>query len=102
MSDVTTKQLDILISLLARRNPGIEKIHEIVTRGKRDPDAYVRVYNTLDGTVGVTEAAKNAKVSQPNMTRVLQGWEVQGIIYDIGEEHKPQYKRLTILPQRIS
>ena len=102
MSDVTTKQLDILISLLARQDPGIEKVHEIVTRGKRDPDAYVRVYNTLDGTVGVTEAAKAAKVSQPNMTRVMQGWEAQGIIYDIGDEHKPQYKRLTILPERIS
>ncbi len=101
MSDVTTKQLDILISLLARREPGIEKIQEVVTRGKRDPDAYVRVYNTLDGTVGVTEAAKAAKVSQPNMTRVLQGWEAQGIIYDVGEKRKPQYKRLTILPERV-
>ena len=102
MSDVTTKQLDILISLLARQGLGIEKIHEIVTRGKRDPGAYVRVYNRLDGTIGVTEAAKVAKVSQPNMTRVLQGWEAQGIIYDIGEEYKPQYKRLTILPDRVS
>ena len=102
MNDTVNKQLDILISLLARRDPGIEKIHEIVTRGKRDPNAYVRVYNTLDGTVGVTDAAKVAKVSQPNMTRILQGWEAQGIIYDIGDERKPHYKRLTILPARVS
>lgn len=96
------KQVDVLISLLARRDPGVEKITEVVTRGKRNPLAYIRVYNALDGTLGVTEAAKLATVSQPTMTRVLQGWEAEGIVYDVGEHHKPQYKRLLTLTERRS
>ncbi len=98
MTNGIEKQVDVLISLLARRDPGIEKIQEIVTRAKRDPAAYIRVYNALDGTIGVTEAAKLAKVSQPNMTRVLQGWEAAGIVYDVGNDRKPLYKRLTVVP----
>ena len=100
MNGSIEKQIDMLISLLARRDPGVEKITEVVTRGKRDPLAYIRVYNALDGTLGVTKAAKLAKVSQPNMTRVLQGWEADGIVYDLGGQHKPQYKKLMTLSER--
>lgn len=102
MGNNIEKQIEVLISLLARRDPGVERIHEIVTRGKRDPAAYIRVYNSLDGSMGVTEAAKLPKVTQPNMTRVLQGWEAEGIVYDLGDNRKPQYKKLTTLPERIS
>ena len=102
MGNNIDKQLDVLISLFARRDPGLRFIYHIVTRGKRDPIAYIRVYNALTGKVGVTEAAKLADVSQPTMTRVLQGWEGQGIVYDIGDDRKPLYKKLTTLPERVS
>jgi len=102
MTGNVDKQLDILISLLARRDPGLPFIHRVVTRGKRDPGAYIRVYNSLDGKTTVTQAARLAKVSQPTMTKVLQHWETGGIVYDIGDQRKPLYKRLTLLPDRIS
>jgi len=77
---------------------GVELIREVVTRGKRNPAAYVKAYNALDGTIGVTDAAKVAGVSQPTMTVVLKSWEEQGIIYNVGESGRPLYKRLLVLP----
>lgn len=95
---VLIKQNEILIGLLARSVLGVDSIADIVTKGKKDPAAYVKAYNALNGTIGVTEAAKVAGVSQPNMTRVLKNWEGQGIIYNVGGAGRPLYKRLLVLP----
>lgn len=95
---ILIKQNEILISLLARSVLGADSIAGIVTSGKRDPAAYVKAYNALDGTIGVTEAAKLAGVSQPTMTVVLKSWEGQGIIYNVGDPGRPLYKRLLVLP----
>jgi hypothetical protein len=95
---ILIKQNDILISLLARSVLGADPIADVVTRGKKDPAAYVKAYNALDGTIGVTEAAKVAGVSQPTMTVVLKSWEEQGIVYNVGEPGRPLYKRLLVLP----
>ena len=97
---ILIKQNDVLIGLLARVNPGTEGIRALVTRGKRDPAAYVKVYNALDGTVGVTECAKLAGVSAPTISPILRNWEEQGIVYDVGPENKPLYKRLLPLPPK--
>jgi hypothetical protein len=95
---ILIKQNEILISLLARSTIGAESIRQLVTGGKRNPAAYVKAYNALDGTIGVTEAAKVAGVSQPTMTVVLKSWEQQGIVYNVGESGRPLYKRLLVLP----
>lgn len=102
MGDNIERQMDVLISLLARRDPGLAHIYRIVTRGKRNPGAYIKAYNSLDSTVGVTEAAKTARVAQPTMSLMLQGWQAEGVVYDLGEPRKPMYKRLTLLPVRLS
>jgi hypothetical protein len=93
------RQNEIIIDLLARQAIGVRRIYQIVVRGKRDPDAYVRSYNSLDGTLSVTDAAKIATVSQPTMTAVLQGWEAEGIVYNAGTAHKPAYKSLVRIPE---
>jgi len=99
VSETVEKQLDVLISLMARRDPGIAFMHRIVTRGKKDPAAYIRAYNALDGSLSVTEAAKIAGVTIATMSEILQGWRMEGIIYDVsGTAGKPLYKRLVVLP----
>ena len=100
MEDILAKQNDIVIALLARSTLGVEFIYDAVTRGKRNPEAYVRAYNALDGSITVTDAAKVAGVSQPTMTVILKSWEAEGIIYNIGESNRPAYKRLLVLPQQ--
>jgi hypothetical protein len=104
-NEILIKQNDVLIALLARSTLGIELIHGVVTKGKRNPEAYVDAYNALDGTIGVTDAAKVAKVSQPTMTEILKSWEAEGIVYNVGDARKPLYKRLLVLstaPRRES
>ncbi|MGB8789315.1 MAG: helix-turn-helix domain-containing protein [Candidatus Acidiferrales bacterium] len=98
MSEILERQNSAIISLLARSTIGVAAISKIVCGGKRNPNAYLNVYNSLNGTAGVTDLAKLAGVSQPTMSVVLQSWEEQGIIYNVGTDPKPRYHRLLHLP----
>lgn len=98
MSERLERQNAAIIALLARSTLGVPAISKIVSSGKRNPQAYLKVYNALDGAIGVTELAKLAGVSQPTMSVVLQSWEEQGIIYNVGTDAKPRYHRLLHLP----
>jgi hypothetical protein len=98
MSEKLERQNEAIIGLLARSTFGISVISKIACSGKRNPQAYLKVYNSLDGSTGVTELANIAKVSQPTMSVVLQSWEEQGIIYNSGTDAKPRYQRLLHLP----
>jgi len=100
MCDKAFRQNEVLIGLLARSTIGLQVIWDIVTRNKKDPGAYVRVYNSLRGATSVSEAAKIADVKPPTMSVILSSWEEQGIIYDISDGFKPQYVRLLSLPEK--
>jgi hypothetical protein len=101
VSDTLEKQNEVLIALLARSTLGVRYVYETVTKGKRNPNAYIRAYNALRGKIGVTEAAKLAGVSLPTMSEILRSWEAQGIVYDVGESNRPLYKRLLGLPEKL-
>lgn len=96
--NVLVGQNEVIIALLARQIIGITQIFDVVTRSKKDPAAYVRAYNSLDGSLGVTDAGKIAGVSQPTMTGVLKTWERAGIVYNTGQQGRPLYRRLLVLP----
>jgi DNA-binding transcriptional ArsR family regulator len=98
MDDIVVKQNEIVISLLARSAIGVDSILETVTKGKKNPAAYIRAYNALRGSLGVTEVAKIARVSKGTMSVTLSSWEEEGIVYDVGEANRPLYKRLLVLP----
>jgi DNA-binding MarR family transcriptional regulator len=98
MSEKLERQNEVIIALLARSVLGVQAISQIVCAGKRNPEAYRKTYNALQGNTGVTEIAKLAGVSQPTMSVVLQSWEEQGIIFNAGATRKPQYQRLLHLP----
>ncbi len=92
------RQNEAVIALLARSTMGVKTIYNLVTRGKRDPSAYVRTYNSLRGNMGVVDAANMAGVSPGTMSETLTAWEAQGIIYDIGDGTRPVYMRMLRLP----
>jgi hypothetical protein len=98
MSEKLERQNETIIALLARSTLGLPAISQIVCSGKRNPKAYLKVYNSLNGEKNVTELARLAAVSKQAMSGVLQYWEEQGIIYNIGTEAKPRYRSLLHLP----
>jgi len=99
VNEVGVRHFEVLISLLARSTIGVDAIHEVVTEGKKNPSGYIRAYNALFSGKGVTELAKIAGVAQPTMTYTLQAWEAAGIVYDLGEPHRPDYRHLLVLPE---
>ena len=95
--DTLIKQSEVMIGLLARLSIGVDHIKELVTDKKRNPAAYVKAYNALTSSLSVTDAARVAKSDQGNMSRILKRWEAEGIVYNVGTEHKPAYKHLLVL-----
>jgi len=74
------RQNDVIISLLARLVWTPEKLAEIVSRGKRNPQAYRKVYNSLDGVATGSNLASRAGVTQPVMAVALKAWQELGIV----------------------
>jgi hypothetical protein len=94
------KQNEVIIMLLARLDNGQTRVRDIVSRGKRDPTAYLRLYNALDGSISVSDAAKLAGVTPGTVSPILRSWEEQGIIYDTGPRGRPIYRRTLLLIEK--
>lgn len=96
-------QNEIIISLLARLVWKPEELTALVIANKKkDPDAYVTVYNALDGTGSKTgkQLGEIAGVSQQAISSVLQTWMEEGMVSNAGTATQPKYKRLMRLPER--
>jgi len=67
---------------------------------KRNPDAYVSVYNALDGERTGVQLAAIAGVSKQAMSLVLQSWLDEGIVLSVGTDKQPKYRRLMRFPEK--
>lgn len=94
------RQNDVMITLLARLVWKPEELAELLSRGKRNPAAYLKVYNLLDGAKTGRQLAEAAGVTQQAMSFALQGWEELGLVMNIGSQAQPRYKRLMNVPER--
>ncbi len=92
------ERLDIIIELLTRKIYNPEEAADLVTKGRKNPNAYKRGFNNLDGEHTVTSIAKIAGVSKPTMSVAIKSWEKAGIVVNIGTIGKPRYKKLLTLP----
>jgi len=82
MTDNIINKDQIMISLLGRLAYPEDRLKEIITRNKRNPNAYIRGYNSCDGKSNVSEIAKVIGVSQPTITPILKEWKNIGIIFE--------------------
>lgn len=97
---IIRQQNEAIIALLARLVWTPDKLAVVVKSRKNDPEAYVRVYNAMDGERTITELADIAKVKRPTMSSVLQLWRDEGIALNVGTDDQPKYKRLMKLPEK--
>jgi DNA-binding MarR family transcriptional regulator len=88
------KQNDVIISLLGRMAFTPEKIADIVTKKKHNPEKYIKGYNACDGNHQVTELANIVGVKQPTLTPILQEWEDMGIVFEVEKPNGTFYKKL--------
>ncbi len=93
-SDHTEQMLETAIGLLGRLVFPQQKILEIVTKRKKNPEQYVKAYNLCDGAHGVTEIAKEIGVAQPTLTPILSDWKDRGIVYEITGSGGKFYRKL--------
>jgi hypothetical protein len=92
------RQNEVIICLLSRIVWKPEDIAEIVSRGKRNPEAYRKVYNALDGEKTGKALASQAGVTPAAISYLLQTWAEEGIVLTVGPESKRRYKRLMSIP----
>jgi hypothetical protein len=94
-------QNEMLICLTSRLVWTPEKLVEIVMANKKqDPEAYISVYNALDGEKTGKQLGEIAGVSQQAISKVLQGWLDDGIVLNVGTDAHPKYRRLMRLPEK--
>jgi len=94
-------QNEMLITLIARLVWTPEKLVEMVMASKKkDPEAYVSVYNALDGEKTGKQLGEIARVTQQSISAVLSGWLDDGIVSNVGTDTQPKYKRLMRLPEK--
>ena len=95
------QQNQMMITLLARLVWPPEKLVEMVMANKKtNPEAYVSVYNALDGEKTGKQLGEIAGVSQQAIPFVLQGWLDEGIVINVGTDARPKYRRLMRLPEK--
>jgi hypothetical protein len=94
------RQNGVTIGLLARLVWTPERLVDIVTGGKRNPKAYRRVYNALDGVRTAQSLASMAGVTPRAISYVLRAWEEEGIVTNEGTAAQPRYRAMMHLPKK--
>jgi DNA-binding MarR family transcriptional regulator len=98
MSDTAQKKIEkqneIIISLLGRLAFTPEKIREIITKKKQNPEKYINGYNACDGNRNVNELATIIGVDQSTLSPIIREWEELGIIYEVDRTKGKFYKKL--------
>jgi len=90
-----TQWEELMVGLLGRVAFPPKEIQAAITRGKKQPDAYVHGYNSCDGKHSVGETAKVVGVTAGTLVPILQQWEAMGIIFEVPSETKGKfYKHL--------
>lgn len=86
-----TQWEELILGLLGRIAFPASEIRAAITRGKKQPKAYVRGYNSCDGTRSVGQVAKIVGVTTGTIVPILQQWERQGIIFEVRSENKGKF-----------
>jgi DNA-binding MarR family transcriptional regulator len=88
------KQNEVIISLLGRIAFTPDKIREIVTRKKQNPENYVKGYDACDDKHTVSEIAAIIGVTSGTLSPILSEWEELGIIYEVERPNGKFYKKI--------
>jgi len=77
------------------------QLAEIVRGGrKRNHEAYLKIYNSLNGEATGSSLAAIAGVTKQAISQVIQTWEAEGIVANVGTASQPRYRRLMSIPNR--
>jgi len=88
------KQNEVIISLLGRIAFTPDKVRDIVTYKKQNPQNYIKGYNACDGKHSVSDIAKIVGVTPGTISPILAEWEEMGIIYEVEKPKGKFYKKL--------
>jgi len=88
------KQNEVIISLIGRIAFTPDKVREIVTIRKQNPENYIKGYNACDGKHTLSEIATIIGVTPGTLSPILSEWEDIGIIYEAEKPKGKFYKKL--------
>jgi DNA-binding MarR family transcriptional regulator len=92
--------LEAVIGLLGRLVFPHDQLRTDIMRGKRNPEAYVRGYNSCDGEHTLTQIANEVKVTPGTLSPILSDWKDRGMIYEVTRGGGKFYKRLYKLEEK--
>lgn len=88
------RQNEVMISLLGRMAFTPDVIRKIITTRKRNPENYIKGYNSCDGKRTLSQIAKVVDVSLGTLSPILSEWCDLGILYEVERPGGRFYKKL--------
>ena len=90
-----SKQLNILISLIARQVYTADKVREIIYKGRTVAGRRraLTAYNLFKGYSSLSEVADQAGMDLGNLSRAVDLWVEAGIVFLLKEKEKAKYYR---------
>ncbi|OLC63410.1 hypothetical protein AUH73_02300 [archaeon 13_1_40CM_4_53_4] len=92
--------LEAVIGILGRSVFPEDKLRDMVTKYKKNPEQYVRGYNLCDGEHAVIDIAKEIGVAGPTLSPILTDWKDRGIIYEVTKTGGKFYRKLYKLEEK--
>lgn len=86
-----------LLALLVRKTLNPKEIKENITKGRKDKEQYINIFNSCDGETSLTEIARKHKIGKGNFSRDIDAWVKQGFLIKINKEGKVFPKALAHL-----
>ncbi len=81
--------LKVLIGVTARVAFPEEKLRQIVAP-MSSSGKYVEAYNLCDGTRSQAEIAREAGIDKGNLSKAVNRWLVQGVVFSVGSSSEPR------------
>lgn len=87
--------LQFAIHILARAAMPPEKVQEIVGTGPRQ----IKAFNLCDGRHTLVDIGREAKINSGNLSRTIERWETEGVIFRLGEGRGARPLHVYVIPR---
>jgi len=88
--------LQIAIQVIGRIAIPHENVRTIVGTNSK----YIKAFNLCDGTLTQSEIARKAKIKRPNLSRAMNRWVTNGILFLVGKGVDARFIHIYPIPEK--
>ena len=91
--------LECLIHIIGRAAIKVEEVRQLVGTKEKYKEKYINAFNLCDGTLTLNKIAKKAGLDQGNLSRVVDRWVKNGIVFRYEEGNEVRFLHVFPIPE---